>query len=126
MVEDEDEEEKVQKKKIEVTKEMRFYRDRQEEAYRSDSENIKKLKEAGIRVGFASNGLKPEDFIKNLIVLKEEGGLSKRSILSMLTQSTANIIGYGRSMGDLKSGRIDIFTVFDQPFLEDDDKSNYS
>src|SRR5699024_9429486 len=126
MVEDEDEEEKEKKKKIEVTEEMRIFRDRQEEAYRTDIENIKKLKEAGIRVGFASNGLKPEDFIKNLIVLKEEGGLSKRSILSMLTQSTANIIGYGQRIGNLKSGRIASFTVFDQPFLEEEAKSIYS
>src|SRR5699024_4682416 len=101
VADDEDEEEKEKKKKIEVTEEMRIFRDRQEEAYRNGIENIKKLKEAGLRVGFASNGLKPEDFAKNLIVLKEEGGLSNQSILSMLTQSTANIIGYGRRMGDL-------------------------
>lgn len=122
----EDEDDEKKKEKIEVTEEMRIFRDKQEQAYKASIRNIKKLKEAGVRVGYASNGLKLSDFKKNLERLKKEGGLSERSILFMLTQSTAGILGYGRRLGDLEQGHIANFTVFNKPFMEEESKSIYS
>ena len=121
-----DEDEEKKKEKIEVTEEMRIFRDRQEQAYKASIQNIKKLKEAGVRVGYASNGLKLTDFKKNLQRLKEEGSLAERSILFMLTQSTASIMGYGQRLGELDEGHIANFTVFDSPFMEEESKSVYS
>lgn len=126
MSDDEDEEKKKKKKEIEVTEEMRIFRGKQEEAYRASIENIRKLKEAGVKVGYASNGLKLDDFRKNVATLNKEGELDQQDILLMLTQSTADILGYGRRMGDLKDGRIASFTVFDKPFMEEEAKSVYS
>jgi imidazolonepropionase-like amidohydrolase len=121
-----DDEEDEEKKPEELTDEMRIFRDKQEQAYRASIENIQKLKEAGVKVGYASNGLKLSDVKKNLATLNEEGGLNKTQILNMLTQSTANILGYGRRVGDLKEGRLASFTVYDKPFMEEKAQSLYS
>lgn len=121
---DEDEESEEQIK--EVTEEMRIFRERQFQAYKADIENISKLIEAGVKVGFASNGLKLSDFKKNLKTLNEEAGLSDEQILQMLTQSTADILGYGQKIGDLKEGHIASFSVFSKPFLDDKARAVYS
>lgn len=118
--------EEEEKKPEEPTDEMRIFRKKKEQAYRASIENIQKLKEAGVEVGYASNGLKLTDFKKNLATLNEEGGLNKTQILNMLTQSTANILDYGRRLGDLKEGRLASFTVFDKPYMEEKAQSLYS
>jgi hypothetical protein len=119
---DEDEE----KKPEEVTEEMRIFRERQLQAYQARIENIKKLMDAGVKVGFASNGLKPADFRKHLKVLHEEGDLSEQQILALLTQQTADILGVGTKMGDLKQGKVASFTAFTKPLLDDKAKALYS
>lgn len=124
-----DEEEKETKAKEEmeeITNEMRIFRDRQLQAYKADIDNISKLMDAGVKVGFATNGLKLSDIQKNLETLNEEGGLSEEQILRMLTQSTADILGYGQKLGDLDEGRIANFTFFTKPFTDDDTKAVYS
>jgi len=110
----------------EVTEEMRVFRERQMAAYKADIENIKKLIDAGVTVGYASNGLKLSDIQENLAKLQEEGGLSSQQILQMLTQSTAYILGYRTKLGDLEEGRIANFTVFNKPFTDEETKALYS
>jgi imidazolonepropionase-like amidohydrolase len=110
----------------EITKEMRIFRDRQEEAYKADIQNIAKMIDSGVKVGFASNGLDLADFGKNLTVLKEEGDLKDEDILQMLTQSTADILGYGNQLGNITEGRIASFTIFSKPFIEEKAQALYS
>ncbi len=110
----------------EVTDEMETFREKQEAAYRERMQNIKMLQEAGVSVGYASNGLKLADIQKNMTALKEDGDLNSSQILKLITQSTADILKYGQRLGDLKEGRAASFTIFDKPFLEDEAKSVYS
>lgn len=121
-----DDDGKKDKKPEKLTEEMRSFRDKQEQAYRASIDNIRKLKEAGVKVGYASNGLKLSDIKKNLITLNEDGELNKTQLLHLLTQSTANVLGYGRRLGDLKEGRLASFTVYDKPFMEEKAQSLYS
>jgi imidazolonepropionase-like amidohydrolase len=109
-----------------ITGEMQQYRDRQMKAYKDEINNISELIEAGVEVGFASNGLKLDDIAKNLKKLREEGGLSETQILQMLTKSTANILGYGSKLGTLQKGYLANFTVFTKPFSDEKAKANYS
>ncbi len=124
--EDEEKETEKVEEVEEITEEMRVFRERQLEAYKADIENISKLIEAGVKVGYASNGLTLTDIGKNLKVLKEEGGLSESQLLRLMTQSTADILGYGQKLGDLRQGRIASFTVFSKPFMEEDAEALYS
>ncbi|WP_440998840.1 amidohydrolase family protein [Fodinibius sp. SL11] len=110
----------------EITEEMRIFRDKQEAAYKADIQNIAKLINSGVQVGFASNGLKLSDLGKHLSVLQEEGDLDPEEILQLLTQSTADILGYGNRLGNITEGRIANFTVFDKPFMEEKATSIYS
>jgi hypothetical protein len=112
--------------KPEITEEMRIFRDKQEEAYKADIQNIATLIDGGVKVGFASNGLELADINKNLLVLKEESDLEGADILRMLTQSTADILGYSKRLGNIAEGRIANFTVFDKPFIEEKATAVYS
>lgn len=110
----------------EVTEEMRVFRQRQLAAYKADIENIRKLIDAGVKVGYASNGLKLTDIQKNIKKLIEEGGLPSDKVLKMLTQSTADILGYSQKLGDLKQGRLANFTVFTKPYTDEKAETLYS
>ncbi|HEX6982212.1 MAG TPA: amidohydrolase family protein [Balneolaceae bacterium] len=117
---------KTDEKEEEVTDEMEYFRERQMEAYKADITNIKKLMEAGVKVGYASNGLKLSKIQKNISALIDEGELSADQVLKILTWSTADILGYGQKMGDLKEGRIASFSVFTKPFTDKDTSVLYS
>ncbi len=123
---EEDEESESVEEMEEVTEEMRVFRNRQLTAYKADIQNIKKLLNSGVKVGYASNGLKLSDIQKNIKTLKEEGGLSDDHILQMLTQSTADILGYGQKLGDVTQGRMANFTVFTKPFTDEETEALYS
>lgn len=110
----------------EVTEEMRVFRERQMAAYKSDVTNIRKLIDSGVKVGYASNGLKLSDIQKSIETLKEEGNLEDEDILRMLTQSTADILGYGGKIGDVRKGRMANFTVFTKPFADEDTEALFS
>ncbi|TYP95157.1 Imidazolonepropionase [Fodinibius salinus] len=119
-------EEKESESVEEVTDEMRIFRERQLAAYKADVQNIKKLLNAGVQVGYASNGFKLTDIQKNIATLKEEGGLKDEDILQMLTQHTADILGYGQKLGDVTEGRMANFTVFTKLFTDEKTKVLYS
>ncbi len=110
----------------EVTEEMRRFRERQLQAYQARITNIQRLIEAGVKVGYASNGMKIEDLKKHIQILMDEGGLSENQILAMLTQHTADILGIGDKTGDLKQGHVASFTVFTRPFTEAEAQALYS
>lgn len=118
--------EEEDKDQPEITEEMRIFRDRQEKAYKADIQNIAKLIDSGVKVGFASNGLELSDIRQNLTTLKKEGDLENEKILRMLTQTTADILGYSNQLGNVDQGRIASFTVFNKPFMEEKAQALYS
>lgn len=122
----EEEETETKEEMEEVTEEMRIFRERQAEAYQAQIDNVKRLIDAGIDVGYVSNGMKISDLSKHIKTLIEETELSDEDVLSMITQQTADILGIGNRVGDIQSGRIASFSVFTKPFTEDKTQVKYS
>ncbi|MDX1638154.1 MAG: amidohydrolase family protein [Balneolaceae bacterium] len=110
----------------EVTEEMRIFRVKQLAAYRSSLENIHSLLEAGVKVGYSSNGMDLGDFHEKITALIEETEITEREVLAMLTRNTADILGEGSRLGDLQKGKIASFSVFTKPFSEENSKVKYS
>lgn len=110
----------------ELTEEMRVFRDRQLRAYEAGIKNIKSLMDAGVKVGYASNGMKLSDLSDHVKTLLEEGDLNENQLLALMSQYTADILGIGKRTGDLKNGNIASFSVFTKPFTEEKTKVIYS
>lgn len=125
-VEDEEDEEEEKAEEVEETEEMRIFRERQLQAYQTSIDNISNLIEAGVQVGYASNGLELSDIQGHIETLKEESDLIEEQVLQMFTQSTADILGFGQKLGDLQQGRIASFSVFTEPFTGEEAKAIYS
>lgn len=123
---DDDEESETKEEMEEITEEMRIFRERQEEAYKASIDNVKRLIDAGVEVGYVSNGMKLSDLSKHVKTLIEETDLTGDDVLRMITQQTANILGIGNRVGDIQSGRIASFSVFTKPFTEDKSQVKYS
>lgn len=117
---------KTKEEPEEITEEERLFREKQLAAWKADVDNIKKLMEAGVQVGYASNGMKPEDIGKHIKTLKKESSLTDEQILSMFTRNTADILGAGDRLGDLENGRIASFSVYTKPFAEEKARVKYS
>ncbi|MFO0947321.1 MAG: amidohydrolase family protein [Planctomycetota bacterium] len=73
--------------------------------WRRDLAGIRKLDETGVLVGFAVQGVKPEDFAKNIETLQRRGGLSRELILKLFTTGPAQILGIGDRLGSIAPGR---------------------
>lgn len=119
-------EEKSDEKKEDITEEQRHFRQRQLEAYNADINNVKKLLEAGVMVGYVSNGADLDEFRDHVLTLHNDGGLSEQQILQVLTENTAEILGIESRVGSLQSGFIANFSVFTEPFLEKETQVWYS
>jgi imidazolonepropionase-like amidohydrolase len=99
---------------------------RQVEAWISSVRNIRTLLDAGVTVGYASNGLKPADLRKNLDLLVSDGGLKESDIVKMLTNSTASILGLQTVAGDVRTGRLADLVVTSKPLAEKSTKILYT
>lgn len=106
----------------ELTEEEQHYRERQLEAYLARVQNIKNLREAGVKVGFSSNGLKLKELNKHIKVLLDEGELSEEELLTLMTTGTAEILGIAQTAGTLEEGNLAAFSVFTKPFTEEKTK----
>lgn len=89
---------------------------RQQAAWSAQVRNIRTLLDAGVRVGFASNGLKPADIRKNLDLLVSDGGLTEAEVIKLLSSETASILGVGTVAGDIRTGRLADLVVTTNPF----------
>ncbi|MDX1671544.1 MAG: amidohydrolase family protein [Balneolaceae bacterium] len=116
----------VLEEREEITEEMRIFRKQQMAAYKASVENIRKLMEAGVKVGYATNEMKLSDFRENLATLRKEGGLTDQQILAMLTRNTAEILGVNRELGGLQPGQIASFSLFTKPFEAEKTEIKYS
>ena len=110
----------------EVPEEMRIFRDKQLIAYQASVDNIRKLLDASVKVGYASNGMELKELKGHLKTLSEEGSLSETDILAMLTRNTADILGIGNRVGDVTAGKIASFSVYSQPITDEEAKVLYS
>jgi len=116
----------TEEEKEELTEEMSMFRKRQLEAYKEDINNIHNLIEAGVKVGYASNGLKLSDLKKHMQTLTEETDLTENQLLYLISQQTADILRAGNRIGDIDSGKIASFNIFTKPFIEDESQVLYS
>ncbi|MEX0722037.1 MAG: amidohydrolase family protein [Balneolaceae bacterium] len=113
--EKEEEEKEDPEENEELTEEEQAYRERQLEAWKEEVTNIKKLKEAGVNVGYASAGMDLKDLSKKLEILLDEGGLTEEEVVELMTTNTAQIIGVENSFGNIATGKNASFSVFDKP-----------
>jgi imidazolonepropionase-like amidohydrolase len=99
---------------------------RQMETWTSHVRNIRTLLDAGVTVGYASNGLKPADVRKNLDLLISDGGLTEADVVKMMTSSTATILGLNTVAGDIRTGRLADLVVTTKPLATKNTKILYT
>lgn len=100
------------------TDEERAWKERQSQAWSASVRNIRTLLDAGVLVGFASNGLKPGDLKKSIELLLTEGGLTEAEMVGILTVNTATILGLQVVAGDVKSGNLADMVVTTAPITD--------
>ncbi len=109
-----------------LTEEETAWRERQQEAWTASVRNVRTLIDAGVTVGFASNGLKPADFGKKYTLLTAEGGLTADDLVRVMTANTAGILGIGSHAGDLRVGRLADLMVTTGTFAGTDTRVAYT
>ncbi len=91
---------------------------RQLEAWSAQVRNIRTLMNAGVTVGFASNGLKPADFRKNLDLLVSDGALTDADLVKLLSANTSTILGTSTVAGEVRVGRLADMVVTTKPLTD--------
>lgn len=97
------------------TDEETAWKERQAQAWTAGVRNIRTLLDAGVQVGYASNGLKPTDLKKNLELLMSDGGLTEAEIVRIMTVNTASILGLSSVAGDFRTGNLADMVVATAP-----------
>lgn len=97
------------------TDEESAWKTRQVQAWAASVRNIRSLMDAGVLVGFASNGLKPSDLKKNVDLLISHGGLTEAEIIRIMTLNTATILGLNAIAGDVRAGNLADMVVTTAP-----------
>lgn len=80
-----------------------------------------KLAQAGVKFGFTSGSLRPQDFIAN-VQKAVENGLSKDDALRALTSNAAEIFGASDQLGTIEVGKIANLVVASGDLLAKDTK----
>lgn len=106
----------------EIGEEEQRFRIAQKAAWESERDNLSRLLQAGIRAGFASNGMRMADFKEKLGYLSESG-LSEADLLRVFTSNTAAILGISAFSGNLSRGQVASFVVYDRPFSDKNAKA---
>jgi len=99
-----------------LTEEEELFREKQLKSYMDRVTNIKKLKDAGVKVGFAGTGMKPDEFTAHLKVLMDEGGLTTEEVIRLMSLDTAEILGIDSVTGEIEAGKTASFSVLKKPF----------
>lgn len=110
---------------VEMTPEMAHFRERQEAAWRSDMENIRQLRAAGVRVGISTGGLRPQDIRKKIDLLLEFG-YTESELVALMTTGTADVLGISARYGTLQPGMTANMAVFNAPFSDAKTKAVYT
>ena len=82
------------------------------------------LNEAGLTFGFTTMDTKPEDAMKNVRTMVENG-LSEDVALAALTTNPADILGVSASMGTVDPGKMANLVVTTGPLFEEESKIRY-
>ncbi|MFQ5569389.1 MAG: amidohydrolase family protein [Rhodothermales bacterium] len=82
------------------------------------------LHEAGLNFGFSTMDAKPDDAMKNLRTMIENG-LSEEVALAALTTNPADILGVSASMGTVEEGKMGNLVVTTGPIFAEDTKIRY-
>jgi len=82
------------------------------------------LSDAGLSFGFTTMDTKPEDVMKNLRTMVENG-LSEDIALAALTTNPADILGVSASMGSVEPGKMANLVVTTGPLFEEKSKIRY-
>ncbi len=98
--------------------EEKQFREKQLKSYLDRVKNIKTLKEAGVKVGFAGMGMKPDEFAKHLKVLLDEGEFTTEELIRFMSADTAEILGINSVTGEIETGKTASFTVLKKPFSD--------
>lgn len=99
---------------------------RQSGAWTASVRNIRTLLDAGVRVGFASNGLKPADLKKNIEILLSDGGLTEAELVRIMTTNTAAILGLNTIAGDIRTGHLADMVVTTGPITASSTRTRYT
>lgn len=113
-----DDKKKEEPETKEPTEEEKIYREKQLQAYKEALHNVKKLMEAGVKVGFASNGIKPADLKKSVAALLKENVVTENELLQLITKNTADILGINTAFGALQKGKVASFAIYSKPFTD--------
>lgn len=108
-----------------ISEEEAAYRKKLKETFDAHVANIKTLRSAGVSVGFAALATEPKDFEKSIKVMLEQG-YSADDLILLMTQLTADILGQGAALGDLRIGRQAHMSVFTKPALSEGAQVLYS
>jgi imidazolonepropionase-like amidohydrolase len=107
------------------TPEHKMHNEKQAEAWKESVANMKTLLDAGVKVGFTGLGIRSADLANKMKELRE-AGLTDAQLVKVFSTNTAQIIGYGTLLGDLKSGMIAGFNAYTAPFGDSKSKMIYS
>lgn len=77
-----------------------------------------RLHAAGVRFGFSTKDVKPEDVAKNLRAMVK-AGLPEEAALAALTVDAAEQLGLGQSLGTVEPGKIANLVVTSRPFFDE-------
>lgn len=108
------------------TDEESAWKSRQVQAWTASVRNIRSLLDAGVLVGYASNGLKPSDLKKNVDVLLSQGGLTEAEIVRIMTLNTATILGLNAITGDVRAGNLADMVVTTAPMTRTSVRTVYT
>jgi imidazolonepropionase-like amidohydrolase len=82
--------------------------------------NAAKLKQAGVKFAFQSDGIKNiKDFIKNAEIATENG-LSKSDAIRAMTLSAAELLGIDQQLGSVETGKIANLVVIKGDIFDED------
>jgi imidazolonepropionase-like amidohydrolase len=107
------------------TPEHKMHNEKQAEAWKESVANMKTLLDAGVKVGFTGLGIRSADLANKMKDLRE-AGMTDAQLVKVFSTNTAQIIGHGNLLGDLKTGMIAGFNVFTAPFGDSKSKMVYS
>ncbi|MEX2602373.1 MAG: amidohydrolase family protein [Balneolaceae bacterium] len=96
------------------------YRKRQLNSWLDRVKNIRSLLDAGVHVGFASNGLSLDDIQEKTNFLLDEGEITAGELLTIMTSSTSSILGISTHTGALREGMIANFSLWTNPTNEEE------
>lgn len=87
--------------------------------------NIRKLMDAGIKVGYASIGEKKGDFKKGIEAMLK-AGYTEAELVKLLSHNTAEILMAGDKLGQIKAGQMANFFVTDKEMSDKKAKILYT